>query len=605
MSDIDGSVGIANSEKPRQKRPWKVFGVSLAVVVIVLWRLTPSGGIDRPVKLERDDAGRLQNVSEGADQNVTLKMHAGVVDARNSVSTSTASSHSDPAWFAAESLTILNQSDHLLMKRVGEILLNRLKDQSTWEEVYYLPQGHALESELKASDIYMILDLASLEEAGLVRGHVKASISASISNGLPASSYSVHDSLSSVMVEFRANSRLEHESTLTGLESAGARYSMQAENIADEIIKVLEKQVSDLKEKHSSPPPAIAKLMADYRPAPDFTELGSLQLIASTHREMVHNDTLWSLKIDGDVAEFIENTASLLQKRGWSEYSKEINEHVNHLRMQDGTKWLELYPRTSPFISSPDDLRKGAANEWYIRYRERMSRTDLETFFQQLLDAENRDVNFLLGLERLASHDQREALFKLMEDTPPSTAKGFLRMAQWYFRKDQTEEGTKALQRANAMSVLSEERNDLLKKIEEVIKQHKLDKKSVMSLNVETLAEIGVQTVTVENPKASQKFKVNSSAAFVVPSEEPDKWTFFGTEVLQAEHDKYRLVFFQGSETGRRGHSSMCCLDLDQERKHQANVNENKVVVRINKIDSQQFEAKIELQTESKADEDS
>lgn len=598
----DSVTPVETMIKGRRKRKWRGVAIVLGAILFGVWFLTPSGGIERPVKLERGEDGRLEIVCEDSGEDgLTLKAHAGVVNARNSTSTATSTSHSDPGWFRAESLTILNHSDHLLMKRVGKALLEKLQEQSNWKTVEYFPHGSPSKEETPRTDIYMIIDLTSLEESGIVRGHLDANVIASISNGLPASSHSVHDNLSSVMVEFRANANLEHESTLTGVESAGAKYSMQGAEIAKELAKLLANQIQSLREDYSAPPEEMNSLMAEYRPTPDFSDLGDLELIASTHREMVHNDTLWSFQIEGNEDAYLENASRLLQDENWKEYSKQITEHTKYLRMQQDTKWLEIYPKQLPFLSSRETHNE-EQQIWYVRYRERMGREQLEKIYQQFLEQDPPDIDLLLALERLTNKQQREQLFQLVEEHQPTNPRGCLRLANWYFFKKQQEKAIQSLQRTNITSLFMEDRNDWVKKIDNLIKKHELDEQEIKSLSLEMLEAAGLQIITPEQPTANEEFMVGGTVAFVLPGESPDKWSFFGTSVLAAERGNYRLNFFDGDENGRRGSSSSCCLDLEHERRNVLNRKHNKVEIKVNKLDQKNFSAEVILHDADEVD---
>lgn len=584
------------SDKPRKRRrPWKAFLIGGSVIFLSIWFLSPSGAINKPVRLERGDDGQLHAVGDDArEQKLVVSAHAAVVKANSSKSSATTSSSSDPAWFDSKKLIVMNRSNHLLMNRVGVALLKELNQRPAWEKVVYLPYGYDMSKELAASDIYMTIDLVSIEDTGtgIVGRNLDADISCMIGTSLIASHHSVHDSLSPPTFTFQSRVSLEHQSTLTGVESAGAKYSLQAQKIAEDLVATLNDLMDGFQADHAPAPPEVEKLLAEYRPTPKFDFLNEAKLLASTHGTMLHNETLWQLENMDDGAQFIEEVSQQLQLDGWKEYSKQLDEQNQYLRMKRDSKWIEVFCDKNSFKPT---LNKLHPKQWYVRYRHRMNHAELEEIYDVFLSSDPPDVELLLDLDRLANQGQRDQLLKMTEEHSPTSARGWLRLATWYGVQKNQEQLIYCLKRANVASLFIQDRSEMSRKVKEIIKKYKLDEEDVSTIDVTMLEDAGIQSITPKTPTAKENFKISENIAFYIPGDAPSKWSYVGAVIEESEQQRFRVSFYDGDQKSSHGRSTICCIDLEHGKRQLFNLNEHEVEMEIHKIDDHSFEANVIL----------
>lgn len=597
-------VDETSTPPKRSKKTLKTVLVVLLTLFLGLWFFSPSGALEQPLHLQRGEDGLLHPAdgnSEGLGPNVRAR--AGVIKASNSRSASSSSNHSDPGWFQAKSLVVMNRSDHLLMKRAGKALLDELSKHHQWENVVYLPYGFELDSGTPASDIYMTISLESIEESGILGRELKAVVKATVGTSIIASHHSVQDSLSPPTVSFNARVELQHQSTMTGVESAGAKYSLQGANIATELVAALNDQVDGLNLKFSPPPEVIKEFLAPYRPVPEFPFLDDLKVtqIASIHGTMIHNDTLWSTEPISDDEALIEKISGHLQEQGWKEHSKELASHTTYLRMKNGSKWFEVFPQDSS-LHTPHDENSDGSRVFYMRYRDRMTTGELQAIYGKLLETESPDIELLLALNNFASHQQREQMFALAETHSPTSPNGWVRIANWYAANSKQEKFITALKKANVFSLFIQDRSDISRRITDLIKKHKLDKDEVLAIDTSILEEAGLQRLTMENPQVIKEFQVGTPVAFYVPSDDPAKWSYVAASVEQAGQNDYRLTYYEGNQQSSNGRSSICCIALDHPRRHPFMLNKPSVEIQITKLSDGRLQAQARLIVDSEPD---
>lgn len=584
------------NEKPQKRRSyWKICLVGGCVIFLSIWFLSPSGAINKPVRLERGEDGQLHAVGDDArDHNFVVSANAAIVKSSSSKSSATSSSNSDPGWFKARKLIVMNRSDHLLMDRVGEALLDELNKRPTWDDVVYLPHGFDMSKELVASDIYMTINLVSIKDTGtgIVGRNLDADITCLIGTSLIASNNSVHDSLSPPTFAFRSHVSLEHQSTLTGIESAGAKYSLQAQKIAEDLVASLHDQLDGFQEDHEPAPLEVNKLQAEYLPTPKFGFLKEAKLLASTHGIMVHNETLWEIENVDDSTELIEDVSQRLQLDGWKEYTKQLNENSQYLRLQNDSKWIEVFSEKNSFQAT---LNKDYPEQWYVRYCHRMNHAELGEIYDSFLNSDPPDVELLLALDRMANRGQRDQLLKITEEHSPTSARGWLRLATWYGVQKNQEQLIYSLKRANVASLFVQDRSEMSRKIKEIIKKYKLNAEDVSTIDVTMLEDAGIQSITSETPKAKEEFKVSEHVAFYIPGDIPAEWSYVSAVIEESEQGRFRVSFYHGDHMGSHGRSSVCCIDLAHGKKHRIHLDDHEIEMDIHKTEDQHFEVSIVL----------
>ncbi|MBP86586.1 MAG: hypothetical protein CMJ64_07720 [Planctomycetaceae bacterium] len=142
--------------------------VALLPIVYVVF-LTPPRTPDTPLQLERGGDGALHPVSNEAPAKTGLHFagHTGKLNSRNNTSKGVATSSSTPAYFSTRSVIVMNDSDHLLLKRVGEELVAQLRNDEHIDRLDYYPCSSSQHSALfRASSRQVMHEIVTQDGPG-------------------------------------------------------------------------------------------------------------------------------------------------------------------------------------------------------------------------------------------------------------------------------------------------------------------------------------------------------------------------------------------------------------------------------------------------------
>lgn len=566
----------ADHQKPRRPflRRVKVGAVVVVVLFVGVWFLSPAGTVEAPVRLERGADGQLQEVSEPQNSGLHFGGHVASLKATNQTGTGSSTTHPNPAWFRCESILVMNRSDHLLMKRIGEALVEALKQDAHLDRIDYLPHGHLPEPGRLAPDLVVTLRLDSIAESGLVGRDLKAIVLAEIGTEFAAGRRSRNTSLSPPVVTVRADCRVEHESTLLGVESAGTRYTAQGKDIATQIGNAIDSQLESLREKHDPLPELPDAFYPPFRETPRETEefeflsnMGAVRQ-ASFHGLMLHNETWWEIDASADSKTTVELIQSELAAAGWTGRSQD--DHI-----EQGFLWME---RDARFVH----VFRQKWNTWHtdgeapatpiiIRYMDRMSEGELDNILTAMLNGQHPDLELLLRLREFADLTQRDQILSLSEELPPRSAHAWVALAQLYASRGHEDRIFNCLHRAHALSQAQPHSQDSSTKsqIERLAKKHELDLKQIRELDISTFDELGFIRLDEDNPEAAFEVRGNSPAGFLIHCDDPEKWMLIAVHVRSLSDSRARMIVVDsGPNTGKGSMSQEIDLTRSWEHSH-------------------------------------
>lgn len=230
--------------------------------VAVLWKAFPPNVPQQPVILAREADGTLRKQDKPSGNILSFNAQLGKLKSQNLTSCVSSSSHSNPAFFAARHLIIINQSDDILMERIGAELLESLKTELAVDRLEYYPLGHMPELGNVAPDFYVTLEMESKKVSGLMNDKLEAKVKATLGSMLSKSNYSSFDHLTPPLVNLNTTVEVDHRSTYFGVESSSAAYIMQGRDIAKEITKQFKAKFDAAREGHN-PIPVLPKELAE------------------------------------------------------------------------------------------------------------------------------------------------------------------------------------------------------------------------------------------------------------------------------------------------------------------------------------------------------
>ena len=566
MSDSHAQHPVPQDEQPtRQPIPRKAIAAAvllgLMTPVIYVWYFTPPDVIAEPVHFSRDDSGTLVADDDSATDGARLKSHLGKLNARNKTSMVSSEVHSNPAFLATNRLLILNQCNHLLIARVATSLLDLLKQDSPFNEIDYFPIGEQPDVGGPAPDLYLTLDLTSIDESGLIGRDLKAQVTAHFGTSLAESNYNSHDNQSPPTVSMRADIGVDHESELMGVESSAAKYTLQGDDIAKQISKHILDKLKKLREKNGPLPEMPAALYPNWTVEPNFAFLDRLQAkrLSGFRGLMLHNESLWRYQPTGDPIETVTAIRDELLADGWKEdnFYDRSAEHFS-LQMSKGDETLGVFPKMKVSVHNhqPHNTDDGAETtepnqlNHFVRYRHRQSLAGIRSVVDELFAVDRPDINLLLAMQSNWQGEQHSRAISLIEEHGVRSADAWLLVARSYSRRKDVEGTRRALACCRFLAQTMTNPGDVDQKIKKIAKEHDIDEKLLGKPDESLLNRLGFVALDSESaPTGSTTVRFGEPAAFYLV-DEADKLTMLVYTVEKLpQPDRYRITTLEA--TGR------------------------------------------------------
>lgn len=538
-----------------RKRPRHVWITGICVGLLgsvgSMWFFQTPTVISEPVHFSRTPDGQLAPVQPREEGNrLQVDVHAGKLEARNSTSTSSAESHHNPAFLAARTLAVFSRSDHLLMHQTMTALLERLKADSRFDAITYYPPGHKTELGTRSPDLFLTLDLLSIEESGLIGRDLTASVTASFGTSLAAASTHYVDNQSPPTIRMRGSIRVDHQSTLTGVESSAARYSRQGDSIAEAVASQLLGKLSKLDEKHDALPELPATLYPKWSPAPDFPFLRRLQAVrlSGHHGLMYSNESCWQFQPAGDPLEDLQQLRDELLADDWKESSFETSS-ARHLflRMIHGDQVIEVFPRrreSGSRVPGPDTRtpQPEHAPAYCIRYRHRLPTGTVRTVIDSLLDADSPDINVLLALRNFCHSDQYARMVEVFEQRPVRHAEAWLMVADYYARRQEVDVARRALASCRFLAKLMADQGTIQNRLKSIARKIDVDLRKLNIPETESAKSLGfVQLDPDTDPAGTVMTNLNEPAVFVLNNDDGTVTVYSYTVSAPSAQGQYRI----------------------------------------------------------------
>lgn len=405
----------------------------------------------KPVHYVRDASGNLVP-RENTEPMASLEVQAGAIQSENNFTTATTESRSN-SRFACRRLAVLNRSDHPLMARVGPLLVERLGKLAYVDTVAYYPAGERPDEGDLAPDLIISLELDALSESrSMLTRDLEATVLVTAGDQAARSSHHYQDG-SVPLVQMNLESRLEHRSTTTGVESAAARYKLAAENIAEQIGSQLAKEF-DENVQSDGPLPVLPEgfYPAYERPVPlPILDGRKAELVAGFHGLLTPTDVMWKYECQGDPAVELAAMAEQLQKAGWKGEFDPSDASYLRMRRDDGV--VEVFPAKPHGVSASKAADAAKPRPVYVHYVRKMDGEKVAAVLKHMVATED-DLQTLLLFRQQWPSEVTEAVFKRLEAQPPSSGDDWLLLAELRHARQQDDAARAALHRAHLLAKL-------------------------------------------------------------------------------------------------------------------------------------------------------
>ncbi|MCR9200339.1 MAG: hypothetical protein NXI04_17020 [Planctomycetaceae bacterium] len=519
-SNDEESTVIAGRPRKLWRNLWhtrwgRILGIAAAVFVAIIAGITflpKPGTTEQPVSWERNSNGGFTPTGTPAED-PSLEFNAASLQARNSSSKAGSSVHSGADYFASDSITVLNLSDSLLMKRAADQLVETLKEKGNFTTVRHYPAGHQPEPG-ERSDLFLTMDLKDIRISGITSRDLNAEIHVQLGPSPVTSRHSYSTGLTPPSLRFHAHIEIDHESTLTGVESSGAKFKLQGANIAEAIAGQVLPEIDDRRKEEDPMPQLPSGFFPDWTPPPpfDFIKTAKAEQRLSFAGCCQENETLWLVSDVDDPGRLLDLVHAELQAANW-QGQRETGEPA-YLRMTKQAESLEVFPRRSGGFSSDTET-----SVFWIRYRKVLNQEQREQLFEQLLTEQPPRMNLLMDLDRMGSSKQRQRALDLAEANPPTTAKAWLNLAGRYFYRKQQDQAVTAIQCAHLLNRIRN--TDLSGQIDSLLKKNDLDKsvaRQITTASLDALGVINARSLTAQSEGVKRPLTADTLVAVYSPT---------------------------------------------------------------------------------------
>lgn len=502
-------MGNPEPSKPAQRPQSRVIVIIACIALLPIVYavfLAPPQALDTPLQLERGDDGALHPVSNEAPAKTGLHFagHTGKLNSRNNTSKGVATSSSPPGYLSIRSVIVMNDSDHLLLKRVGEELVAQLRDDEHIDRLDYYPVGHMPKIGAAAPDFFITLGLDAVKHSGTLGHTLDATVNATIGTTLTRGNSSTHDHLTPPTVEINGTISIEHHSEFTGVETSASKYVLQGKDIATQLVKSINDTLQDTRDDSELMPELPDAFYPEWREAPEFDFLDTYEAerLTGFHQLMSRNESFWKLRPVDDPIGVLMGIQDELRERGWKGGGKD-EPKTNYIRMTHDAQVIEVFePAKRGHARSRVTITFGEQKpapipkvQLYARFDDRMTREELTQALQEMLTSGDADAGLLLGLHRYARHDLSEQIVAAAKANPRLSTNSLIALANIYaIRKDATEV-TQILNRLHHLTYVTMDTREIDKETKKHIKKLKLDKAEIEKIDRAVFDELGFLAV--------------------------------------------------------------------------------------------------------------
>ena len=399
----------------------------------------------------------MHAAEKSAEQGRGLSFAASALESQNNLGSTMLTSSGDNARFAASHMLLIHEQGQPLLDRVAPLLTARLQSCQAIaqidSEAVSVKTESALAAGARAPDLFLSLELPRIKESGLVTRSLEATVVASLGNAPWQSHHTIVDDTTPPLVQFHWDGRLEHKSTMRGLETP--RYRSVAEDMAKEFGNSLSNTLVKMSLDHGALPVLPDYLYGPFHPAatPAFLEKLRAKQAFSYFGLLTHNETFWKFQLGRNPAPRLQAIVDQLMAEQWKPETVLLtNSPACFIRAQRGDLRLEIFSPTDADPSLPTELDESRPLEFVAHVREPFSRAEREGALDKLL-SDHASPETVMLFSRLYSGRQRQRFYELLESSRLASSAGYLSLARARLEQKNTNAAVNALIRAKALLV--------------------------------------------------------------------------------------------------------------------------------------------------------
>jgi hypothetical protein len=279
-------------------------------------------------------------------------------------------------------------------------------------------------------------------------------------------------------------------------------------------------------------------------------KLGILELVASWHGVMNHNQTLWRLTTDRPAADILGEMYRRLAAIGWKGQDSSKTPGQDYLRMTHNDVTLVAY-RPSPQATPPGS--SATESVLCIQYIDRMTEGEMRAAIDEAI-GKGASSDVLICFERLWSEDQSRRILQLLRSRPPRTPQTCLALAKLYHQRfKQDDKARSEILRASALLRTIAQYSDLEGKLRNLAKELGDEKLAEKPIEPRVLEELGFIELKPGVQTRSREIGVEEPVHFYVktPKGSPKIISVRVIESTSTGNEPYQLAYVASIERGR------------------------------------------------------
>ena len=501
-----------------------------------------------------------------ADDGDLAFLNIGQTETHNSLSSSSTSCSSDNSSFSSRHVVLMADNPHPLSRQIAARLERLLKDCPFIECLEVTNQTFLQTEGTNSPDLFVNVNLVELKQSGLISSTMKSVVTASLGSTPWQSSIYASDSSTPPLVAFTWNGTMDSETTFTGIRTD--RYADTAQKVAEDFAKAISKQLEELSGKYPPLPELPGDFYGPYQPVADFDCLKEFQArrAATFCGLLTHNQTFWQFQTETNPVPQLQRIIGALETAGWKFRDVQLTNTLDYrMRGNLGDAELEIFRQRDEPMNPLFDEKPKTHFDFITHYRKSFSRAEREAAVEKLFEAQ-RPVEVLLPFQPSFSSSQRKRFYELVENSPVTSPRACIQLAQIYLDRKRTNNAINLLTSAKALAATVKDASSLESSIDSVAK--KISPKKTLKLEVtpEICRKLGFLELTNLTQTVEQTRDLGQPLIFFGPGKRGIQITAFTIGARQK--DAYPWLRVQAEEGMRSTSSSSFSANSKGELQH-------------------------------------
>ncbi|HEX7576926.1 MAG TPA: hypothetical protein VF430_02685, partial [Verrucomicrobiae bacterium] len=451
-------------------------------------------------------------------------------------------------------------------RKIVAHLQQRLKNSPFIEQLQLTDQPYINTNAGPVPDLFLTVDLAELEQSGIVSSTMKALVTASLGNTPWQSSYYTSDATTAPLVSFEWKASIDSETTFTGVRTD--RYADAARSIADDLAKNIIKQIEEFAGKYPALPELPREFYGPYQPVADLDCLKEFHArrVGSFSGLFTHNETFWSFPTTTNPVPQLARIVRQLEAAGWKITGNQMTNSWDHrIAGNNGDARLEIFRQRNERMSLSHSDKPPAHFDFVAHYRKPFSREERESVLEKLFTT-SAPVEKLLPFVNALTQEQRGKFYDLAEKSPGTSPQACLQLAQYYLNQKRTNDAVHLLLRTKALAATLKDATPLNSSLEAMVKKISPRKELKLEITPDLCRELGFLELTNLTQTIEQSRRLGQPLIFFGPGQRGVKIS--ALTVSAPEKGAYPLLFVEAEEGMRSTSSSSFTPDNQGESQH-------------------------------------